>query len=171
MLKKIQHWYDLIMTSISAVLLAVMFCVLVANVILRLIPAVGGFKWYMEFSQYANVWAMLIGAAGVAAAGTNLRVEAVDSLFAKIPGGKKIAKIIVDVALLVFYFYMIKSGSILAQKAVQKVSTMPKFTMGQVYTIFPVAGVLCMIGTLLNLLVTLTSKDDELTDSTEGSVV
>lgn len=171
MLKKIQRKYDTILTYISAFLLAVMFVVLVANVVLRLIPAVGGFKWYMEFSQYANVWAMLIGAAGVAAAGTNLRVEAVDSIFAKIPHGKKISRIIVDVALLVFYFFMIKSGSVLAQKAVQKVSTMQNFTMGQVYTIFPVAGVLCMIGALINLLVTITSKDEELESSSEGSVV
>lgn len=171
MLKKIQRTYDLVLTYISAVLLAVMFVVLVANVVLRLIPAVGGFKWYMEFSQYANVWAMLIGAAGVAAAGTNLRVEAVDSLFEKIPHGKKISRIIVDVSLIVFYFFMVKSGSVLAQKAVQKVSTMQNFTMGQVYTIFPVAGVLCMIGALINLLVVVTSKDEELGMSSEGSVV
>lgn len=171
MLKKIQHTYDLLLTYISAVLLAAMFIVLIANVILRLIPAVGGFRWYMEFSQYANVWAMLIGAAGVAAAGTNLRVEAVDALFGKLPHGHKIGRLVVDAALLVFYFYMIKSGSILSQRAIQKVSTMPEFTMGQVYSIFPVAGVLCIIGTVLNILVTVTSKDDELTGGMEGSVI
>ena len=170
MLKKIQRIYDTIMTGIAAVLLTAMFFVLIANVVLRLIPAVGGFKWYMEFSQYANVWAMLIGAAGIAAAGTNLRVEAVDGLFAKIPGGKKISALIVDAALLVFYGFMIKSGSIIAVKAVQKVSTMPQFKMGQVYSIFPVAGVLCIIGTVLNILVTLTSSGDE-AENTEGSVV
>lgn len=171
MLRKVQHTYDLLLTYISAVLLAAMFIVLIVNVILRLIPAVGGFRWYMEFSQYANVWAMLIGAAGVAAAGTNLRVEAVDALFGKLPHGHKIGRLVVDAALLAFYFYMIKSGSILSQRAIQKVSTMPEFTMGQVYSIFPVAGVLCIIGTALNILVTVTSRDDELTGGMEGSVV
>lgn len=168
--KKLQKWIDNITTAVSAVLLAVMFVVLIANVVLRLIPSVGGFKWYMEFAQYANVWAMLIGAAGVAVAGTNLRVEALDSIYAKIPHGNKISKLIVDAALLVFYYVMVKSGSLLSQKAVQKVSTMPKFKMGQVYSIFPVAGVLCIIAVLVNIGVTLTSKSDE-KENTEGGIV
>ena len=46
----------------EASLLAVMFLGIMANVVLRLIPNIGGFSWYMEFSQYANVWALLIGA-------------------------------------------------------------------------------------------------------------
>ena len=161
MLKKIQTWIDRITTFIASVMLAVMFIVLVANVILRLIPAVGGFKWYMEFSQYANVWAMLIGAAGVAVMGTNLRVEAVDSIAAKIPGGRKIAKIIVDVALIAFYCILAHSGAELSAKAIQKVSTMRQFTMGQVYAIFPVAGAICAVSAAVHLLVTLTEKTDE----------
>ena len=67
--KFIQTWMDHITTAVAAVLIAVMFCVIIANVVLRAIPAVGGFRWYMEFSQYANVWAMLIGAAGIVVQG------------------------------------------------------------------------------------------------------
>lgn len=160
MLKKIQYWIDTITTAISGVLIAVMFVVLVANVILRAIPSVGGFRWYMEFSQYANVWAMLIGSAGIAAAGTNLRVEAVDSIMGKIKGGDKIAKIIVDVALIAFYCIMTVSGRQLSMRAVQAVSTMPSFTMGQVYIIFPIAGVLCVISAIVHLLVTITDKPE-----------
>ena len=48
MLKKIQTWIDNITTGVAAVMIAVMFVVIIANVILRAIPAVGGFKWYME---------------------------------------------------------------------------------------------------------------------------
>ena len=169
MLKKIQSKYDRVMTAVSAVLIAIMFCVLVANVVLRLIPAVGGFKWYMEFSQYANVWAMLTGSAGIAAQGTNLRVEAVEGLFAKIPHGQQIAKTIVDVFLIVYYYFFIISGSILSQKAVQRVSTMQMFKMGQVYIIFPIAGVLCIIGAVLNLLVVWTTKDGA-EDNREGGL-
>lgn len=50
MLRKFQKGFDRILTAISSVLLAVMFFVLVANVVLRLIPSIGGFSWYMEFS-------------------------------------------------------------------------------------------------------------------------
>ena len=78
----LQKWIDNITTAVAAILIAVMFGVIIANVVLRAIPAVGGFRWYMEFSQYANVWAMLIAAAGIAVQGTNLRVEAVDTIAA-----------------------------------------------------------------------------------------
>jgi len=160
MLKKIQTWIDNITTAVASVLIFVMFIVLVINVILRLIPSIGGFRWYMEFSQYANVWAMLIGAAGVAVQGTNLRVEVIDTLNRKFSWGSKVTKTIVDIALIAFYGVMTYSGYLLSGRAVQAVSTMPKFTMGQVYAIFPIAGVLCIIATIVHLLVTLTEKPE-----------
>lgn len=160
MLKKIQKWIDIGTTFIASVLIAIMFVVLIANVILRAIPAVGGFKWYMEFSQYANVWAMLIGAAGIAVTGTNLRVEVIDSLAGKVKWGDKAAKVIVDIALIAFYCILTASGSQLSQRAVQAVSTMPSFKMGQVYSIFPVAGVISVIASVVHLLVTLTEKPE-----------
>lgn len=164
MLKKIQKWIDLGATFIASLLIAAMFFVLIINVILRAIPAVGGFKWYMEFSQYANVWAMLIGAAGIAVQGTNLRVEIIDSILRKLSWGEKITKTLVDIALVVFYSIMTASGYQLSFRAVQAVSTMPEFTMGQVYSIFPIAGTLCVVSAVLHLLVTLTEKSEKMED-------
>lgn len=161
MLLKVQKGMDNLMTAIGAILLAVMFVVITLNVILRLIPSVGGFKWYMEFSQYANVWAMMLGGAGIVVMGTNLRVEAVDSILQKFSWGYKLGRIIVDVAEVVFYLTVTYSGWLLATKAKQKVSTMPQFTMGQVYWIFPVAGVLCVIAALIHLAVTLSAEQEE----------
>ena len=161
MLVKIQKAVDTITTAIGAILIAIMFVVIMANVVLRLIPHVGGFSWYMEFSQYANVWALLIGAAGIAAAGTNLRVEVIDALLERFPWGLKVTNVIMDVALIVYYVILTWSGYELATRARQAVSTMPQFTMGQVYMIFPVAGVLCIIGAVIHLLVTVTEKKKE----------
>lgn len=161
MLIKIQKTVDTVTTAIGGVLIAVMFVVIMANVVLRLIPAVGGFSWYMEFSQYANVWAMLIGAAGIAVTCTNLRVEIIDSLVDRFPWGRKLSRVIVDVAVIAFYCILTYSGFILASKAKQAVSTMPSFTMGQVYVIFPIAGALCIAAAVIHLLVTLTAKPEE----------
>ena len=161
MLTKIQKTMDTVTTAIGAVLLAVMFLVIMANVVLRLIPNIGGFSWYMEFSQYANMWAMLIGAAGIAAAGTNLRVEVIDALLERFPWGLRVTRVIVDLALIVYYAILTWSGYELATRARQAVSTMPQFTMGQVYMIFPVAGILCIIGAVIHLLVTVTEKGKE----------
>lgn len=161
MLVKLQKRIDQLTTAVAALLIAAMFIVIVANVILRYIPGIGGFKWYMEFSQYANVWAMLIGAAGIAVMGTNLRVEAVDAVMDRFPWGYKVTRIIVDVAELVFYGVMTYSGYLLSTKAKQAVSTMPSFKMGQVYAIFPVAGVLCILAIVVHLLVTVTAKPEK----------
>ena len=159
--KFIQTWMDHITTTVAAVLIAVMFVVIIANVILRAIPAVGGFRWYMEFSQYANVWAMLIGAAGIAVQGTNLRVEAVDTIAKKIPYGERIARILIDIAMMVFYWMVYRSGKLYAAKAMAiKISTMPKYRMGQVYKIFPAAAVLCIIAAIVHLVVTVTEDPE-----------
>lgn len=157
MLIKVQKGMDRIMTAIGAIMIATMFLVIMMNVILRLIPAVGGFSWYMEFSQYANVWGMMLGAAGIAVMGTNLRVEAVDSMLERFPWGYKVSRIIIDVAELVFYLVVTYSGWLLSTRAKQKVSTMPRFTMGQVYIIFPIAGALCILAVLIHLAVTLSA--------------
>lgn len=160
MLVKIQKAVDTITTAIGAIMIAVMFVVIMANVVLRLIPNVGGFSWYMEFSQYANVWAMLIGAGGIAVSCTNLRVELIDSIVEKFPWGYKLTRVIIDVFVILFYAILTYSGYELATRAKQAVSTMPDFTMGQVYMIFPVAGVLCIICAVIHLLVTLTAKEE-----------
>ena len=93
-------------------------------------------------------------------AGTNLRVEVIDALLERFPWGLKLTRVIVDVALIVYYAILTWSGYELATRARQAVSTMPQFTMGQVYMIFPVAGVLCIVGAVINLLVTLTVKEE-----------
>lgn len=153
-MKKLQTTLDKITTLISAILCAAMMVILFANVVLRLIPGIGGFKWYMESSQYLNVWSMLITCIGINAMGTNLRVEVVDSILGKTPLGKKI------VVIILFYVMVTYGGYQLCTRAKQAVSTMPQFTMGQVYTIFPIAGVLCILSTVLNLIVELTAKPE-----------
>ena len=165
-MKKLQTTLDKITTLISAILCAAMMVILFANVVLRLIPGIGGFlvaggfKWYMESSQYLNVWSMLIACIGINAMGTNLRVEVVDSILGKTPLGKKIVVIIRDVFIILFYVMVTYGGYQLCTRAKQAVSTMPQFTMGQVYTIFPIAGVLCILSAVLNLIVELTAKPE-----------
>ena len=78
----------------------------------------------------------------------------------KTPLGKKIVVIIRDVFIILFYVMVTYGGYQLCTRAKQAVSTMPQFTMGQVYTIFPIAGVLCILSAVLNLVVELTTKPE-----------
>ncbi len=159
-MKKIQTILDKVTTFVSAVMCAAMMVILLANVILRYIPGIGGFKWYMEAGQYLNVFSMLLAGVGITVTRTHLHVELVDAMVAKAPALQKVHAVIVSAFIALFYIMMTYSGWLLCTKAKQAVSTMPQFTMGQVYTIFPIAGVLCVIATVVDLIVVLTEKKE-----------
>ncbi len=159
-MKKIQTILDKVTTFVSAVMCAAMMVILLANVILRYIPGIGGFKWYMEAGQYLNVFSMLLAGVGITVTRTHLHVELVDAMVAKAPALQKVHAVIVSAFIALFYIMMTYSGWLLCTKAKQAVSTMPQFTMGQVYTIFPIAGVFCVIATVVDLIVVLTEKKE-----------
>ena len=153
-MKKLQNALDKGSTLIAAVMCAAMMIILFANVVLRLIPAVGGFKWYMEGSQYLNVWSMMIVGICITV------VELVDAVAAKNPILKKIHKVVTSAFIFLFYVMVTYSGWQLSTKAKQAVSTMPQFRMGQVYVIFVIAGVLCALSALVDLIVCITEKPE-----------
>lgn len=159
-MKKLQTALDKGSTLVAAVLCAAMMVILFANVVLRLIPSVGGFKWYMESSQYLNVWSMLIACIGITVKGTNLHVELVDSIAAKNPVLKKAHKVLTSLFIALFYIMVTYAGWQLSTRAKQAVSTMPQFTMGQVYVIFVFACALCALSAIVDLIVTLTEKPE-----------
>lgn len=160
-MKKLQMILDKATTFVAAVLCAAMMIILFANVVLRYIPGIGGFKWYMEAGQYLNVFSMLIAGAGITVTRSHLHVELVDAMVEKTPLLKKLHVLVVSAFIILFYAMMTYSGWLLCTKAKQAVSTMPQFTMGQVYTIFPIAGVLCIIATVIDLVVAFTEKEEE----------
>ena len=159
-MKKLQNALDKGSTLIAAVMCAAMMVILFANVVLRLIPNIGGFEWYMESSQYLNVWSMLIVGICITAKGTHLHVELVDAVAGKNPTLKKLHKVITSAFIFLFYVMVTYSGYQLSTRAKQAVSTMPQFKMGQVYVIFVIAGALCALSALVDLIVTLTEKEE-----------
>lgn len=159
-MKKLQSALDKGSTLVAAVMCAAMMIILFANVVLRLIPNIGGFSWYMESSQYLNVWSMLIACVGITAKGTNLHVELVDTLVSRVPALKKVHKVVTSAFIFLFYVMVTYSGFQLSTRAKQAVSTMPKFKMGQVYVIFVIAGAICALSALVDLIVALTEKEE-----------
>ena len=159
-MKKLQNILDKGSTIIAAVMCAAMMIILFANVVLRLIPAVGGFSWYMEGSQYLNVWSMLIVGICITAKGTHLHVELVDAAVDRTPLLKKLHTIVTSAFVFLFYVMVTYSGYQLSTRAKQAVSTMPQFKMGQVYVIFVIAGALCALSALVDLIVVLTEKEE-----------
>lgn len=159
-MKKLQNALDKGSTVVAAVMCAVMMIILFANVVLRLIPGIGGFKWYMEGGQYINVWSMLIVGVCITVKGTHLHVELVDAVVGKNPVLKKLHKVITSAFIFLFYVMVTYSGYQLSTRAKQAVSTMPQFKMGQVYVIFVIAGALCAFSALVDMIVAITEKEE-----------
>lgn len=159
-MKKLQNALDKGSTLIAAVMCAAMMIILFANVVLRLIPAVGGFKWYMEGSQYLNVWSMMIVGICITVKGTHLHVELVDAVAAKNPILKKLHKVVTSLFIFLFYVMVTYSGYQLSTRAKQAVSTMPQFKMGQVYVIFVIAGAICALSALVDMVVAVAEKEE-----------
>ena len=142
-MKKLQKIMNEAATWASLLLCSLMMVILLINVILRLIPSIGGFSWYMEASQYLNVWAMLIVGIAISAERSHLKVAFVDELALKSgPVFYKIQQGIVTLFIIVFYLIMAYSGTVYAMRSKQAISTMPALKMGMVYWMFPIAGVL-----------------------------
>jgi len=155
---KAREWMDRISTAISAFMCAVMMIILLCNVILRYLPGIGGFRWYMESSQYLNVWAMFIIGAQISVKGTHLRVEVIDTIVSKSKMAKNIVKVLNSATIILFYSISAYAGFELATKAKQAVSTMPEFTMGQVYMMIPIACIICAIAAFIDMLIVITDK-------------
>ena len=159
-MKKLQNALEKGSTVVAAVMCAAMMSILFANVVLRLIPGIGGFKWYMEGGQYINVWSMLIVGICITAKGTHLHVELVDAVAAKNPILKKLHKVVTSLFIFLFYVMVTYSGYQLSTRAKQAVSTMPQFKMGQVYVIFVIAGAICALSALVDMVVAVAEKEE-----------
>lgn len=154
---KLRDGIDKTVTIISSILLGIMVVILIYNVAARFVG--GGIQWYMEGSQYLNVWAMFIAGIGICATSDHLRISLVEDL---LKGKIKTAnKIIVGIINFSFYFFLTYGTYLLASRSRQEISTMPPLKMSYVYWLLPVASALSAISVIIGLIVDLREKDKE----------
>lgn len=146
-MKKLQKSIDDITSAISGFMIALMMLILVVNIILRYLPGIGGFKWYMEMSQYLNVWAMFIAGIGITAMNEHLNVQILDSMTT----GKanKIVHLMNSIFVLIFYLLLAYATYLLAKNSRQDISTMPMFKMSVVYWLMPISCLLSAISSVI----------------------
>jgi TRAP-type C4-dicarboxylate transport system permease small subunit len=146
---KLQKWLDRLSTAISAVMLAVMMAILVVNIILRYTPGVGGVSWYMESTQYLNVWAMFIVGIAICVRTEHLNVNL---LLDHTKGAlNRTVRTVIAVLNALFYLGLAYGTGLLASRSKQAVSTMPYFHMSQVYWLIPAAALLSAASVLIGL--------------------
>jgi len=153
MLKTCLAKLDKASAVVSSCLLGIMMVILFYNVCARYIFG-GGIQWYMESTQYLNVWAVMIGCIGVSATGGHLRVTLVEDL---LPGKAKMAdKILVGILNTVFFLFLAYGTFLLASKSKQDISTMAPLKMAYVYWMLPVTAILNAVTALGGMIVDIT---------------
>lgn len=160
-MRKLQRWLDVGTTVIASVIIAFYMLIIVYNVGARYIFG-GGIQWYMESSQFLNIWAMFIASIGLCATNEHLRVSFIDDILkGKV---KTLDRIIVAILTFAFYALVAYSSYRLAGRARQTISTMEPLKMAYVYWLLPFASGASALAVLLELYVALTGgreKEDQ----------
>ena len=154
----LQRWVDRVATTVSAILCAIFMCIVVYNVASRYAAPGGGIQWYMESSQYLNVWAMFICGIGLCATNDHLRVSIIDEM---LKGRvKTVDRCIVAVLTFAFYVFVAYSAYLLASRSRQTISTMEPLKMSYVYWMLPVTSALSALAVLVDIICFLMGKPD-----------
>ena len=144
-MRRLQKAIEKAALALSSVLLAIMIIILIYNVFARFLG--GGVAWYMEASQYLNIWGMLIAGVAVCAAGQHLRIDGLETMMG---GGWKVAnRVVVALVTIAFYAFFTYGSFLFATKARQTIATMAPLKMSYVYWMMPVCGALSMVSTAL----------------------
>ena len=156
-MKKLQEGINRATTVLSAILMGVVMAILAYNVFARFLG--GGIHWYMEASQYLNIWAMLIAGIGICAKGEHLRIQALESLLK----GKayKFNKLIISLLTIAFYSLFAYGSFLLATRSRQSISTMAPLKMAYVYWLMPVTAMLSALSAALHAIIEQTETPEK----------
>jgi len=107
----------------------------------------GGLPWYMESSQYLNVWCVFIAGVGLCAKNDHLRIDALEGILKGV--AKKWLRLVIALFTALFFAMVAAAFFLLAGKSRQLISTMPPLRMAYVYWLIPIMCVLSAAATLL----------------------
>ncbi|MCC8189752.1 MAG: TRAP transporter small permease [Planctomycetes bacterium] len=167
-MRTLQRWIDVTTTVASAGIIAVYMIIVIYNVGSRYLFG-GGIQWYMESSQFLNIWAMFIAGIGLCASNEHLRVSIIDDM---LPGRwKRYDRILVSILTFAFYAFVAYATYRLAGRARQTISTMEPLKMSLVYWLLPFAAGASALAVVVDLLVYLTDGATVTDGQGEGATV
>lgn len=146
-MRTLQCWLDRTATVTAGGLVAVFMAVMVYNVFSRYFFG-GGISWYMESSQFLNIWAVFVGGVGLCASNDHLRVSVLDSVLKGKPA--LAGRVLVALLTAAFYCLLCYASCLLAWRTRQSVSTMPTVKMAWIYWPVPVAAALSALAVVVN---------------------
>lgn len=167
-MRTFQRWLDRTTTVISAGIIALYMLIVIYNVAVRYLVSGGGIQWYMESSQFLNIWAMFIAGIGLCAGNEHLRVSIIDDI---LKGRvKTFDRVLVGLLTFAFYAFVAYSTYLLAGRSRQTISTMEPLKMAYVYWLLPFVSGASALAVLVDLAVYLTGGRDQPEGAVDDSV-
>jgi TRAP-type C4-dicarboxylate transport system permease small subunit len=161
MIKKLA-WLNKKAETILGAFVAIIFFLLLADVLWGVFSRYvlnAQSQWTEELAIYLLIWVSLLGAAVLYITGGHLGL---DYFAAKLhPAAKKVADIIVNLAVLIFViFVMIIGGTELTLKTLESGQISPALGLkvGIMYSVIPISGILFAATALSNIIITICTK-------------
>lgn len=117
-----------------------------------------GFSWSDEMPRFFLLWLVYLGAAVVVADDDHIRITILDELLDN--KGKKWLRFVQTIGLIVYAVLVVRYSLDTMSLQAHAVSASMRLPMQFVYSVFPIAGCLMLLHSVVNMLCTLTNRKE-----------
>lgn len=151
-MEKIIQQLEKTLTTISALLMTIMFVIVISNVILRYV-FISAINWAVEISDYTMIWSVLIASVALLCSDDHLSINALEEHLKGIP--RMAVKLIIYMSCATFGAAFLYSSMLLVSvTSNQTASTVRWLPMSYVYIVLPVTGALIVLVCVLKAIIT-----------------
>jgi len=137
------------LTGITAILIAAMALIVIANVFSRYVLNFS-LKWSAELARYCMVWAAFLGAVVLVHYGEHLAVDLLERGLKGVP--QKVLRILIILGSIIFFLIQTVYGIVLVHLTRGQVaSSLRVLPMNAVYAIIPISGLLMIFVSVVKL--------------------
>lgn len=115
-------------------------------------------RWSEEMARYLQIWMIMLGGAIAMRSKSHLAIDILTASFP--PKVKRAVGVVVYVIVIVFFLIVTVFGAQLVVKTASQLSPAMSINMSMVYAALPVGGCLILMESIINLIESLTQKDE-----------
>ncbi|MBQ1421368.1 MAG: TRAP transporter small permease [Firmicutes bacterium] len=147
-MEKISNVITNILRVVCGLVLAALVIIITIEVVSRWMSI--AMPWTDELARYLLIWMTFLGCSLALASGTHLSVDFIVKMFPK--NGQKALNIITRVLIIVFFGIIMIYGTKLSIAAINTKSTALHWSMGIVYSILPLSGLLSVFYAVMDII-------------------
>lgn len=147
-MEKISKVITNILRVICGLVLAGLVIIITVQVVSRWMGI--AMPWTDELARFLLIWMTFLGCSLALASGTHLSVDFIVKMFPE--NGQKVLNIITRILIIVFFGIIMVYGTKLSVAAIHTESTAIHWSMGVVYSILPLSGLLSVFYAVMDII-------------------